>query len=82
MLLAALDLNDGYALPPPEILSIVDSAPNPALSFSPLRDRVLYLHRPSLPPIADLARPELRLAGVRIDPEAYSRSRMSVCTVH
>ncbi|GJP45983.1 hypothetical protein CLOM_g5611, partial [Closterium sp. NIES-68] len=74
------DLNSGYALPPAEILSIVDAPPNPALSFSPKRERVLFMHRPSLPPISELARPELKLAGVRIDPEAHSRSRMSFYT--
>ncbi|CAI7893350.1 unnamed protein product [Closterium sp. NIES-53] len=74
------DLNSGYALPPAEILSIVDAPPNPSLSFSPKRERVLFMHRPSLTPISELARPELKLAGVRIDPEAHSRSRMSFYT--
>ena len=35
------------------------------------------MHRPPpLPPVADLARPELKLAGVRIDPALNARSRM------
>ena len=32
---------------------------------------------PPLPPISELARPELKLGGLRIDPEQNSRSRMS-----
>lgn len=31
---------------------------------------------PSLPPIFEMARPELKLAGLRIDPELFSRSKM------
>lgn len=54
----------GYQLPPPEYLAIVDAEPQPALSFSPDRARVLELHRPPpLPPVAELAREELKVAG-------------------
>jgi len=36
----------------------------------------LQLSRPpSLPPIFEMARPELKLAGVRIDPELFSGSK-------
>lgn len=69
--------DSGYRLPPNEILEIVDAPPTPALSFSPQRDKLLFLHRPSLTPVSELARPELKLAGLRIDPECNSRSRMS-----
>lgn len=55
----------------------MDKSPNPSISFSPQRDRVLFLSRPSMPPIIDFARPELKLAGIRVDPEAYTRSKMS-----
>lgn len=50
------------------------------LSFSPLRDKILFLKRRSLPHLAELARPELKLAGVRIDGKSNSRSRMSFYT--
>ncbi|XP_073158442.1 probable glutamyl endopeptidase, chloroplastic isoform X2 [Henckelia pumila] len=73
-------LGNGYCLPPPEIRDIVDSPPLPMLSFSPLRDKILFLKRRSLPPLAELARPELKLAGVRIDGKSNSRSRMSFYT--
>ena len=33
-----------------------------------------------MPPIAELAQPELKLAGLRLCPAAYSRSRMSYYT--
>lgn len=56
----------GYKQPPPEILQIVDAPPQPSLSFSPDRRLILQLQRPpSLPPISEIARPELKLAGGR-----------------
>lgn len=70
--------SSGYSLPPKEILEIVDQPPEPLYSFSPDRSLVLQLCRPpSYPPIADFARPELKIAGIRIDPEGFCRSRMS-----
>ncbi|XP_022757879.1 probable glutamyl endopeptidase, chloroplastic isoform X2 [Durio zibethinus] len=69
-----------YRLPPLEIRDIVDAPPLPALSFSPLRDKILFLKRRSLPPLAELARPEEKLAGIRIDGKCNTRSRMSFYT--
>ncbi|KAL9242964.1 hypothetical protein vseg_016914 [Gypsophila vaccaria] len=73
-------LSSVYQLPPPELRDIVDAPPLPALSFSPLRDSILFLHRTSLPPLPDLARPELKLAGLRIDANCNSRTRLSFYT--
>ncbi|KAL2556586.1 Prolyl oligopeptidase family protein [Forsythia ovata] len=73
-------LGNGYCLPPPEIRDIVDAPPLPALSFSPHRDKILFLKRRSLPPLSELARPEEKLAGVRIDGKCNCRSRMSYYT--
>jgi hypothetical protein len=67
---------DGYELPVQEIMEIVDAPPSPVLSFSPKRDEILFLQRRSLPPLAEFARPELKLAGLRIDPAYNGRSRM------
>lgn len=69
-----------YRLPPQEIKDIVDAPPLPALSFSPHRDKILFLKRRSLPPLAELARPEEKLAGVRIDGKCNTRTRMSFYT--
>ncbi|KAL6776823.1 hypothetical protein ACKKBF_B31065 [Auxenochlorella protothecoides x Auxenochlorella symbiontica] len=79
--MAHTDARTGYMLPPPEMAAVVDAPPEPTLSFSPDRKMVLQLGRPpSNPPISELARPELKLAGLRIDPETFSRSRMSYYT--
>lgn len=71
----------GYCLPPAEIVEIVDQPPEPSLSFSPDRKKVMQLYRPPpLPPISELARPELKLAGLRIDAEIFGSSRMGYST--
>ncbi|CAL5225819.1 g8598 [Coccomyxa viridis] len=71
----------GYMKPPQEIIDLVDIPPEPNLSFSPDRTKVLQLYKPSpLPPISEIARPELKLAGLRIDPDMTSGSRMSYYT--
>ncbi|CAN6469077.1 unnamed protein product [Victoria cruziana] len=73
-------LGNQYRLPPPEIRQIVDAPPLPALSFSPQRDKILFLKRRALPPLSELARPEEKLAGMRIDGKCNTRSRMSFYT--
>ncbi|KAL5700892.1 hypothetical protein ACHQM5_026292 [Ranunculus cassubicifolius] len=73
-------LGSGYRLPPPELKDIVDAPPLPALSFSPHRDKILFLKRRALPPLTELARPEEKLAGIRIDAKCNTRSRMSFYT--
>nr|XP_010938262.1 LOW QUALITY PROTEIN: probable glutamyl endopeptidase, chloroplastic [Elaeis guineensis] len=75
-----LSLGGGYHLPPKEIRDIVDAPPLPVLSFSPHRDKILFLKRRALPPLSELARPEEKLAGVRIDGNSNARSRMSFYT--
>ncbi|KAI0528954.1 hypothetical protein KFK09_001498 [Dendrobium nobile] len=74
------DLLFGYHLPPKEIRDIVDAPPLPVLSFSPHKDKILFLKRRSLPPLSELARPEEKLAGIRIDGNSNARSRMSFYT--
>ncbi|CAI9267567.1 unnamed protein product [Lactuca saligna] len=74
------ELYSGYHLPPAEIRDIVDAPPLPALSFSPQRDKILFLKRRSLPPLSEFAKPEDKLACVGIDGKSNSRSRMSFYT--
>jgi dipeptidyl aminopeptidase/acylaminoacyl peptidase len=64
-----------YLVPDDDIVAIVDSPPTPAVSVSPDGRRFLLVHYESHPPIALLARPYLRLAGVRIDPDRRCRQR-------
>ena len=65
---AAQAVDARYLTPPEEIVKILDAAPPPMVTVSPARDRVAIVERASMPPIAELAQPMLRLAGVRLNP--------------
>ena len=66
-----------YRLPPDPIPAVVTAPPSPSITLSPGRDCFALLTREALPGIVDLARPELRLAGVRIDPSTSGPSAQS-----
>jgi dipeptidyl aminopeptidase/acylaminoacyl peptidase len=68
----SVPVETGYREPPPEIVEMVDMAPQTQALLAPTRDRLLLLEWPALPGIADLAAPELRLAGIRFNPDNYS----------
>ncbi|HXM46150.1 MAG TPA: prolyl oligopeptidase family serine peptidase [Bryobacteraceae bacterium] len=56
-----------YQKPPQEILNVLNAPPPPAISVSPSRDYALLMQPLRYPPIAEVAQPMLRLAGLRID---------------
>ena len=59
---------DTYQKPPKEVLDVL-FAPAPPVAFaSPQGDEILVAEPVRYPPISELARPMLRIAGVRIDP--------------
>lgn len=62
---------DTYRRPPAEITRILEAPTTPGVSLDPHRRYMLLIERVTLPPIADLARPMLRLAGSRIDPGTH-----------
>jgi dipeptidyl aminopeptidase/acylaminoacyl peptidase len=66
-----------YRMPPKAIADLVDAPPTPAVSVGPDRQWMLIMERPSLPSISELAQPELRLAGMRINPRTNGPSRAS-----
>lgn len=70
----------GYRLPPEPLQAIVDAPRAPALSLSPRRDTAAVVQTPALPGIAEVAQPELKLAGLRINPRTYAGSRFSFGT--
>lgn len=69
--------DEGYRLPPPAVVELVDAASPPSLSISPDSRWALGVEPDTLPSIADVSRPMLRLAGLRIDPIANARHRSS-----
>ena len=66
-----------YRLPPQEIVKMVDAPPTPIVSVSPARDAMMLIEYLPNPPIELLARPVLRLAGIRISPQISARQRIS-----
>ncbi|MEO7493723.1 MAG: prolyl oligopeptidase family serine peptidase [Massilia sp.] len=80
MLGAAPAAHSRYQLPPAALQALVDTARAPAMSLSPRRDLLAMIETPPLPGIAEVAQPELKLAGLRINPRTYSPSRFSFGT--
>ena len=71
------DDSGGYKRPPDDLTQFTERPPSPNVTLSPDRERLLYLHKPPpLPNVATLAREEVKLAGVRVDGEQNSSSRM------
>ncbi len=68
----------GYRTPPAPIAQILDAAPTPAVSVSPRRDVIALLGRANLPPISELAEPDLKLAGYRINPRNNGQANSRV----
>lgn len=67
-LLAELFAEDTlYRQPPKPVGDALNAAPALAVSVSPQRDYAIFLQPVRYPPIADVAQPMLRLAGIRID---------------
>lgn len=76
----AVEGDRGYRLPPPAITALVDAPTTPDLSIDPSNTYLLLMARTDLLPVAELARPELRIAGLRIDPAANGPSRTAFYT--
>jgi dipeptidyl aminopeptidase/acylaminoacyl peptidase len=69
-----------YQQPPKAIVDIIDALPTPGVELSPAggaegKRWMLIEHLSGLPTIAELAQPELRLAGLRFNPKTNGPSR-------
>src|SRR5205807_10339107 len=71
ILYAGADAQTPYRTPPQVVVDILDAPPLPVATLSPDRRWLLLLEQRSMPTIAELARPMLRLAGSRIDPRNH-----------
>ncbi|TXH65758.1 MAG: S9 family peptidase [Lysobacteraceae bacterium] len=67
----------GYRQPVAELQAIVDAPRWPQLTLGPKGDLAAMMQVPPLPSIALVAQPELKLAGLRMNPRAYATSRFS-----
>ncbi len=69
----AVDLS--YQMPPKEMAEVVDALPTPQANLSPDGKWLLLMQQPPLLTIADLSQPELKLAGVRFNPQTHDQTR-------
>ena len=65
-----------YQLPAPELQALVDAPRGPEFSLGPRNRTALLLNVPRLPSISELSQPELKLAGLRINPRMRDESRV------
>lgn len=64
-----------YQKPPKEIVELLEAPNTPSISLDNKRENILLMYLAESPSIADLAQPELRIAGIRINPQNYGLSR-------
>lgn len=67
----------GYKTPPKDIVDLVSVKPTPSVSISENGEWMLFLERNSYPSIEELAQPELKIAGLRINPRNFAPSRQT-----
>jgi len=66
-----------YQRPPEEIAELIEAPQAPAVSISPDKKWMLLLERPGYKSIEEVAQPELKLAGLRMNPNTFGPSRSS-----
>jgi dipeptidyl aminopeptidase/acylaminoacyl peptidase len=65
----------GYLVPPKAIVDVLDAPPPPTVELSASGSAMAVLERASMPSIAELSQPMLRLAGLRINPRTNGLHR-------
>ncbi len=75
ILSASIAFGQAYKKPPKEVLDVLNAPVTPVAVVSPSRDNLLLITGLRYPPLADLAQPMLRLAGLRINPASNSPHR-------
>jgi dipeptidyl aminopeptidase/acylaminoacyl peptidase len=65
----------GYLLPPKAIVDVLDAPPPPTVELSATGEAMAVLERASMPSLAELAQPMLRIGGVRINPKTNGLHR-------
>jgi dipeptidyl aminopeptidase/acylaminoacyl peptidase len=67
----------GYQLPPKNIADLLLAKPTPLISVDHKGVWMLIIGRNSYPSVEELAQPELRIAGLRFNPNNFSPSRQN-----
>lgn len=66
-----------YQLPPKDIADLLLAKPTPSVSIDGKAEWMLLSTRNSYPSVEELAMPEFRIAGLRINPNNYALSRQT-----
>ncbi|MBO3271482.1 prolyl oligopeptidase family serine peptidase [Hymenobacter defluvii] len=69
-----------YQQPPKAIVDLVEAAPTPRVSFASNGQWMLMMDVQDMPTIEELSQPELRIAGLRLNPRTNGPSRVSYST--
>ena len=78
--LFAQDAPSGYQTPPNPLANLINVLPTPSVSVSEKGDYLLLMERAANPTIAELSQPELKLAGLRMNPANNGPSRQNYIT--
>ncbi|MEM7018836.1 MAG: prolyl oligopeptidase family serine peptidase [Pseudomonadota bacterium] len=68
---------DNYKTPPQALADLVDAPRTPSSIMSPDKLWLGILQRPGAPSIDELAQPEAKLAGLKLNPKIFASSRSS-----
>lgn len=66
-----------FQVPPASILELVDIERAPIVSMDSKKEQMLFFYRDAFKTLSDLSQPELRLAGLRINPKTNISSTTS-----
>ena len=67
----------GYQVPPKEIADLLLAKPTPGVSVDSKGEWMLLSERNSYPTVEELGQPEIRVAGLRLNPNNFSPSRQT-----
>ncbi|MBL0334729.1 MAG: hypothetical protein IPP73_05250 [Chitinophagaceae bacterium] len=68
---------DGYKTPPKDVADMLLAKRSPNVSVDDTGEWMLFMESSSYPSVAELAQPELRIAGLRINPANFAPSRQN-----
>jgi dipeptidyl aminopeptidase/acylaminoacyl peptidase len=67
----------GYTMPPKDIADMLMAKPTPNVRLDNKGEWMLFMQSNSYPSVEELARPELKIAGLRINPANFAPSRQN-----
>lgn len=65
----------GYQMPPKEIADLLLAKPTPGVSIDGKAEWMIFSERNSYPTVEELGQPEVKVAGLRLNPNNFSTSR-------